>query len=269
MSLKERMENMEKKRFKNAIVKRPSRALVDGITSAPELGIPDYETALAQHDAYIEALKACGVEVTILPADEQYPDSCFVEDPAVVTGEVAIVTNPGAPTRNGEKWAIAEALKAFYPEDRIEYIEAPGTIEGGDVMRAGNHFYVGLSDRTNEEGFRQFVGILEKYGMSGSQVSLEEVLHLKTGASYIEENNLLVSGEFVDKPDFASFNRVVVPPGEAYAANALWVNDTVFVAKDCPETKKAIEELGYPVLVMDTSEYQKIDGSLTCLSLLF
>ncbi len=121
------------------------------ITSSPELGAPDYEKALCQHDAYIAAMKSCGVEVMVLEADERYPDSCFVEDPAVVTERCAIVTNPGAASRNGEKEEIVGALSCYYPESKIEYI-TKGTLEGGDVMRVGDHFYIGQSDRTSPEG---------------------------------------------------------------------------------------------------------------------
>ena len=125
------------KKFNHVIVRRPCRAMVDGITSAPELGRPDYELALKEHDAYIEALKQCDVDVTILEANERYPDSCFVEDPALITKECAIITNPGAESRNGEKFEIVDAVRKFFPEDRIEYIQAPGTLEGGDVMMVG------------------------------------------------------------------------------------------------------------------------------------
>ena len=108
--------------FQNVIVRRPCKALIDGITSNPQLGKPDYEKAIRQHDSYIEALKSCGVQVTVLPADERYPDSCFVEDPAVITRKCAIITNPGAPSRNGEKDEIVDAVRKFFPEDKIEYI---------------------------------------------------------------------------------------------------------------------------------------------------
>lgn len=255
--------------FHNVIVRRPCRALVEGITSNPQLGKPDYELALKQHDSYIEALKQCGVEVTVLPADERYPDSCFVEDPAVITRKCAIITNPGAPSRNGEKDEIIGAVRSFFPEDKIEYIRFPGTLEGGDVMMVGDHFYVGRSARTNEEGIRQFIAILEKHGLSGSEVTLEEVLHLKTGVNYLENGNMLVSGEFVTKPEFQQYNRVEIPQEEAYAANCIWVNGTVIVPAGFPAVKKAVEDLGYPVLLVDTSEYRKIDGGLSCLSLRF
>ena len=255
--------------FQNVIVRRPCKALIDGITSNPQLGKPDYEKACKQHDSYIAALKECGVQVTVLEADERYPDSCFVEDPAVITRKCAIITNPGAPSRNGEKDEIIGAVRKLFSQDQIEYIEAPGTLEGGDVMMVGDHFYVGRSARTNEEGIRQFIAILEKHGLSGSEVALEEVLHLKTGVNYLENGNMLVSGEFVNKPEFAKYNRVEIPEEEAYAANCIWVNGTVIVPEGYPAVEKAVRDLGYKVLLVDTSEYRKVDGGLSCLSLRF
>ena len=255
--------------FKHVIVRRPCRAMVDGITSAPELGKPDYELALKEHDDYIAALRQCGVDVTVLPADERYPDSCFVEDPAVITRKCAIITNPGAPSRNGEKEEILGAVKQFFSDDQIEYIQAPGTLEGGDVMMVGDHFYVGRSARTNEEGIRQFIAILEKHGLTGSEVTLEKVLHLKTGVNYLENGNMLVSGEFVTKSEFADFNKFVIPEEEAYAANCIWVNDTAIVPVGYPAVEKAVRDMGYRVILVDTSEFRKLDGGLSCLSLRF
>lgn len=255
--------------FKNVIVKRPCRAMVEGITSAPELGKPDYELAVKQHNDYIEALKQCGVEVTILEADENYPDSCFVEDTAVITRKCAIISNPGAGSRTGEAILMLPTIKKFFPEDKIEYIKAPGTLEGGDVMMVGDHFYVGRSARTNEEGIRQFIEILEKYGLTGSEVPLEFVLHLKTGVNYIENNNMLVSGEFIEKEDFKKYNHIIIPENEAYAANCIWVNNKVIVPANFPTVEKRIREAGYEVILVDTSEYRKLDGGLSCLSLRF
>lgn len=255
--------------FTNVIVKTPCRAVTEGITSAPELGKPDYEKALRQHGCYIEALKQCGVEVTVLPPDEAFPDSCFVEDTAVLTEKCAVISNPGAPTRARETEAMVPVIKQFYPEECIEYITAPGTMEGGDVMMVGNHFYIGLSARTNEEGCRQFLAALEKHGHTGSVVPLEKVLHLKTGLAYLEDNNLLVAGEFCDKEEFARFNKIEISPGESYSANCIWVNGTVLVPAGYPAAKAAIEKAGYPVIEVDTSEFRKIDGGLSCLSLRF
>ena len=255
--------------YKNVIVKRPCRAMVGGITSAPELGRPDYTLALKQHDDYIEALKACGVRVSILPAEESFPDSCFVEDTAVLTEKCAIITNPGAPSRKMEILEIIPAIKEFYRSDQIEYIMAPGTLEGGDVMRIGDHFYVGRSSRTNEEGIKQFFEILDKHGYTGSEITLKKLLHLKAGINYIENNNVLVRGEFIHKSDFGKFNKLIVPEEEAYGANCIWINGTVIVPKGCPTVLESIEKEGYKTIVVDTSEYKKIDGGLSCLSLRF
>ncbi len=252
--------------FTNVIVRIPGKSLVNGIASE-DLGKPDYEKALKQHEDYIEALKKCGVEVTVLEADERYPDSCFVEDTAIVTKKCAIITNPGAPSRKGEQVEIKEVLKKFY--DNIEEIQAPGTIEGGDVMMVGDHFYVGLSARTNKDGAKQFIDILKKYGYDGTMVPLKKVLHLKTGLAYLENNNLLVAGEFVDDPVFKNFNKVVIDEREGYSANCIWVNGTVIVPAGYKKTKEAIEKLGYNMIEVDTSEYRKVDGGLSCLSLRF
>lgn len=256
-------------KFSNVIVRRPAKSLVEGITSAPELGKPDYELACKQHDAYIAALKQCGVEVTILPALEAFPDSCFVEDPAVITTKGAIITNPGAASRNGEKDEIEPAVRQFFDDEHVKHIVSPGTLDGGDVMMVGNHFYVGRSARTNEEGLRQFFEILKGWGLEGSEVALEFVLHLKTGVNYLEDDNMLVSGEFVTKPDFMKYNKIEIPEDESYAANCIWMNGTVIVPEGYPTVLAAVQDAGYETLTVDTSEYRKLDGGLSCLSLRF
>lgn len=255
--------------FKHAIVKTPCANMVDGITDHPELGTPDYQKALEQHQAYIEALKQCGVDVTVLPADETYPDSCFVEDAAVLTKYCAVITNPGAPSRKGEIAAIEPAVAKFYPADKIFHIQAPGTLEGGDVMMCGDTFYVGLSGRTNEEGVKQLGEILGQFGCKVVGVPLTEVLHLKTGVVYLENNVMLTCGEFCDKPAFAQYDKITVPQDEAYAANCIWMNGTVIVPEGYPKVLAAVQAAGYKTLVCDTSEYRKIDGGLSCLSLRF
>ncbi len=255
--------------FKQTIVRRPSQSMIEGITSAPELGKPDYRKALLQHDAYIAALKECDVEVLVLEAMEDFPDACFVEDVAVCTSRCAIITNPGAKARNGEVEGIIHAIHTFYSADQIERIQFPGTLDGGDVMMVGDHFYIGLSERTNAQGGGQLVAALQKYGLTGEIVPLRELLHLKTGLAYLENNHLLVGGEFVTSPVFQEFKRVEVPMAESYACNCIWVNDRVIVPQGYPMTERAIMDLGYKVLLVDTSEYRKLDGGLSCLSLRF
>jgi dimethylargininase len=255
--------------FKQAIVRTPGTTLARGITGSPELGAPDYERALAQHGAYIRALESLGVGVRVLPPLEEYPDGCFVEDVAVLSETWAVIANPGAPSRKGETARIIPAIREFYDEARIHRIAEPGALEGGDVMRVEDTFYVGLSARTNGEGIRQFQEILAPYGSRVVPVALRDLLHLKTAVNYLSGRRLLVFGELAGCPEFAGFEKIPVPPEEAYAANCLWVNGSVLVPEGFPQTEGAIRALGYPVLRVDTSEYRKIDGGLSCLSLRF
>ena len=170
-----------------------------GLTTV-DLGEPDYKTAMAQYEGYLKALTECGLQVGMLAADNHYPDSCFVEDVALCTPSVAIITRPGATSRRGEIEGMEEALKPHF--EQIERIEGPGTVEGGDVMMVGDHFYVGLSDRTNEAGALQLIAILERYGMSGSVVHVPDGLHLKSGVSYLENNTLLAVPGYTIDPQF-------------------------------------------------------------------
>ena len=252
--------------FTKAIVRIPCRAMLNGLSSA-DLGLPDYQNALIQHADYIEALKGCGLQVTILPADERFPDSAFVEDVALMTPHCAIITNPGAITRTLETQSITETIREFYTT--VEMIEAPGNLEAGDIMMVGDHFYIGLSERTNSAGAEQMIAILKKHGMQGSIVTLEEVLHLKTGLGYLENNNLLACGEFLDKPEFQQYEILEVDADEAYAANSVWVNGTVLTPKGFPKTTELIQSAGYKVRQVNVSEFQKLDGGLSCLSLRF
>jgi dimethylargininase len=133
----------------------------------------------------------------------------------------------------------------------------------------GDHFFIGISERTNLNGANQFIQILKKYGMTGSVVNLEKVLHLKTGVAYLENNNLVVCGEFLTSPVFKKINKIEIPENESYAANCIWVNGRVLVPKGYPDTRKRIQKAGYSILEPDMSEFQKLDGGLSCLSLRF
>jgi len=252
--------------FKNAIVRKPCPEIINGLT-AVSLGKPDYNKALDQHAEYVEALRSCGLHVKVLEADSQFPDSVFVEDVALCTSDCAIVANPGAPSRNGEKIGIQPALQQFY--QNVELIASPGTLDAGDVMMVGKHYYIGISERTNTQGAKQLIALLEKYGMTGTTVPLKEMLHLKSGLSYLEQNHLLITGEFMNQSAFTDFQKIEVAPDEAYAANSLWVNSTVLVPAGYPLTRDQIEQAGYTTLTLDVSEFRKLDGGLSCLSLRF
>ncbi len=252
--------------FKNAIVKIPSKSLVKGLTQA-NLGLPDYEKAIIQHEAYVTALKGCDLNVHILEADENFPDSTFVEDTALLSPRCAIITNPGAPSRRDEVINMKGILKEYYHE--IEEIQSPGTIEAGDIMMVTDHFYIGLSERTNLEGAEQIIKVLNKYDLTGSIIEVKEGLHLKSSMAYLENNNLLATSEFSHHEELRKFNILEIPQEENYAANCIWINDRVIIPKGFPKTKQIVVERGYSILEIDVSEFRKVDGGLSCLSLRF
>ncbi len=253
--------------FTHALLRLPGANFAAGLTQAGE-GAPDPELALEQHRAYCEALSDCGLSLTILPADLAHPDGCFVEDTALVTERGAIVTRPGAPSRRGEVDVIEAALKGLFHD--IPSISAPGTVDAGDVCEADGHFLVGLSARTNEEGAVELAHLLEDLGYRSNILDIRSargLLHLKTGIAYLGEGRMLATGDIPRGPALSSYEIVDVPAGERYAANALRVNDQVLVADGYPGTRAAIEALGFSVIALEMSEFRKLDGGLSCLSL--
>lgn len=250
-------------KFTHAIVRQPGKNFADGITTA-KLGKPSYEIALQQHADYCEALKKCGLKVTVLEADEKYPNGCFVEDTAIVTNEAAIIAKPGDNARLGEEQRISNVLSEHR---KLEFIQLPGCVDGGDILRVDNHFYIGMSARTNNEGAKQLSLILTKYGYTSSQVPVKSVLHLKTGITYLGNNNFISVGEFL--PLFGKSNVIALDKDESYSANCLLINDFLLVPKGYPKAKKAITDLGYKIIEVPMTEFEKMNGGLTCLSLLF
>ncbi|MDT8400524.1 MAG: arginine deiminase family protein [Bacteroidales bacterium] len=252
--------------FTRAILRKPGLSMIKGLRST-DLGSPDYELALRQHSDYARALQICGLETIVLEADENYPDSVFVEDTALLTPECAIITRPGAVSRRGETESIRSVIEEYFIA--VYEVSAPGTVEAGDIMMVGSHFYIGLSERTNREGAEQLISFLEHHGMTGSRVELKDVLHLKTGVSYLENNTLLAAGEFHAKKEFQGFNIIDIDPSESYAANCIWVNDNVLVPSGYPRTAQYIRDAGFNIIEIDVSEFRKLDGGLSCLSLRF
>ncbi len=252
--------------FRHAIVRRPCEEMVHGITSS-NLGRPDYKKALLQHDAYIDALLSCGLGVTVIDADNDYPDSTFVEDVALCTPKCCVITRPGVASRRGERDGVKEVIREWY--ENVEIIREPGTLEAGDIMMAGSHFYIGMSKRTNLVGANQLIKILESYDMTGVKVTMKEMLHLKTGVSYLENNNMLACWECIRNPQFEKINKIRVEKEEAFAANSVWINGNVLMPVKAPVTKLRVEKAGYQVIELDVSEFQKLDGGLSCLSLRF
>lgn len=251
--------------FTRAITRRPSVEMVNGITSQ-KLGKPDFDLALKQHEAYVEALKSLGLDVIVLDAEPGYPDCCFVEDTAVVCDEVALIAPLGAPTRQGEQKTIEPVLADFKP---IERVMPPALFEGGDVLLVDKTFYIGITERTNKEGTEAFGEIVGKYGYNCKALACGPSLHFKTDVNFIGNNTVLVSPFFAESPDLAHFERIVVEDDEAYARNCLFINGTVIVPTGFPKTLAKVEATGCPVIVLDMSEFRKLDGGLTCLSLRF
>ena len=153
--------------------------------------------------------------------------------------------------------------------ENIEKISHPGTVEAGDIMMVGSHFYIGISERTNRNGAEQVIEILERYGLTGSTIELEKALHLKTGLAYLERNNLVACGEFVTKEKFQKYNLLEIPEDESYAANCIWVNERVIMPQGFPKTRAIIQSCGYEIVEVNVSEFRKLDGGLSCLSLRF
>lgn len=250
--------------IKNVIVRKLCKNFSEGITTA-DIGKPDYEKAMQQHVAYIEAFKKCGCNVVILEADERYPDSTFVEDVALVTEKCAIITKPGATSRKGEEKEIIEALKKFYVN--IEYLTGEACLDGGDILRVKNHFYIGQSKRTNLEGARQLKEILSKYEFTASTVDVEHILHLKTGVVYLENNILVATGEFIKQELFKDFKIIKINDNEAYSTNCILVNGYLIIAAGFEKSRKELVDAGFKIIEVDMSEFEKMDGGLTCLSL--
>jgi len=249
-----------------AIVRPPADTFAKGITSSG-LGPPDLGVALKQHEAYCGALQRLGLSLVRLPPDPDFPDSTFVEDTAIVTGKGAILTCPGAPSRAGEVTAVGAALQEWFPE--LDRITQPGTLDGGDVCEAGSHFFIGLSQRTNPEGAAQLAGWLKRRRLGSTPIDIRNragMLHLKTGLSWLGGRRLLAWPELARHEALREWEVFEVPESEEYAANCIRVNDAVLVASGFPNTAALLRELGLNVVTAEVSEYRKMDGGLSCLS---
>jgi len=255
--------------FTHAIVRPPGLNFADGLTTFKGEP-PDFHKALAQHEAYCAALERCGLELVRLRADPKYPDSTFVEDVAVVTNRLAILTRPGAATRAGEVESMREPLQRFFPA--IHRISAPGTLDGGDVCQAGGRFFIGISQRTNEEGAVQVASFLREAGYASSLIdirNLKSLLHLKSGLAWLVENQLVVVDELLAIPALRGYQVIRAAPEEAYAANCVSVNHHVLIPAGFPQLREQLANRGLNPLEADTSEFRKMDGGLSCLSLRF
>ena len=253
--------------YERAITRPPCAKFADGLTHG-KLGKPDVELAVQQHKAYVKALRLCGVDVTVLHPDNDYPDSCFTEDEAIVTDRMAVIPSFCRPSRQGEEILIRPVIEKYYA-GKIEEIRRPGTLEGGDICRDGNHFFIGISSRTNEEGARQMGEIVQKYGFTFDFCDIRgiRILHLSTGMSYIGDNTVICVPEFRHFPAYAPYRVIVTAPEEAYAANCVRMNNKVIMAQGFPDTEEKLRKAGFDLVTVPMSEFEKQDGGLSCLSI--
>lgn len=265
--------------FANAVVRPPAPNFAEGLTTAG-LGAPDYQRALKQHEAYCAALEKCGLTLIRLDPDPNYPDSCFVEDTAVIIPEFAfrrdrvpmptqaVVARPGAGSRLGEAVHMNSALRQIVPG--FVQIQPPGTLDGGDVCEAGEHYFIGVSARTNENGAEQLAQFVTAHGYTAGFIDIrgsDSLLHLKSGLAYLGDNRVVVSEALAGLKELEDYEVVPVPPGAEYAANCVRVNEYVLVAAGYEDFEQRLSRLGYRILGLDMSEFQKMDGGLSCLSL--
>ncbi len=251
--------------FDQAVVRHPATSVKDGLR-AVDRGAPDVDLFRAEHEEYCRALAACGLTVHRLPALEQYPDSVFVEDPALVFPEVAVLLPAAAEGRRGEAEHLADTLGRFCRLERID----DGFVDGGDILVIGRQVLVGLSSRTDRQGCDALARILNPFGYQTRAVGMPPaLLHLKTGCALLDEQTVLVAEELAETGVFSDYQTILVPLGEEAAANALRINETVLVSDGYPATVDFLTGNGYRVEVVPTSQAEKLDGGLSCMSLRF
>jgi dimethylargininase len=250
--------------FNNAIVRAPARSVVSGLSS--KIGPrPTFEAVAREHSDYIRALTECGLSVEVLPPLEDYPDSIFVEDPALVFGHAAILLRPGAQSRFGEADRIEHALRQRF--DRLLRM-SEGFADGGDMLLTASGLLIGLSSRTNPTGATELAALLQQIGISSRIVETPRgTLHLKSDCSLIDEDRVLCTASLAASSIFENYRKLVVPAGEEPAANSLRLNDTILIAEDCPRTIDLLRREGYIVRSLPTREIGKLDAGLSCMSL--
>jgi len=252
--------------FTNAIVRAPAPSVVHGLRSdaSPD---PDFEKLRAEHQAYVSALQNAGLQVDLLPPLDAFPDSIFVEDPAFVVPQGAILVRPGAPSRLGERDHMRDALKRHFGRVQEELADGENA-DGGDVLITPKTIFIGLSMRTNRAGADALQAALKSLGRDARVVQTPPaILHFKTASSLLDDETILVTRAMADSGVFKGFRLIVTPDGEEGAANALRVNDTVFVGDRFPQTQALIRNHGLSVQSLAVTEIAKLDAGLSCMSL--
>jgi dimethylargininase len=252
-------------RFTRAVVRKPCDNVVNALRAC-DRGAPDVDVFRAEHAAYVDALRSLGLEVTVLPALDEFPDSVFIEDTALCLPEGAIILRPGVASRRGEASHSAAALSGLGLE--CMEIESPGTVDGGDVLVTGSTVLVGLSARTNQAGIDSLSEILGAWGYEMRAVCTPaDVLHFKSDCNILDDGTLLCTSRLAGDPQLRDFRILTVPSGEEAAANSIRVNDAVLVPRGFPGTAILLEKAGFDVLLLAASQAALADGGLSCMSL--
>lgn len=254
-------------RFTHTISRLPGETVVKGLR-AEDMGDPDAQLFQDQVEAYVAALGEAGVATMTLDPLDDYPDSVFIEDAAVCVGRVAIPMRPGAPTRFGEAKELRSVLESTF--DEVLDLDSDGFVDGGDVLLTDTDAFIGLSDRTDEEGFRALGHILADYGYTPRKVvTPADVLHFKSDCGLLDSETIFATGRLADSGCFGGYRLILTPEGEEAAANLIRVNETVFLGAGFPRSEETLSDAGFELQVLDTSEAAKLDGGLSCLSLRF
>ncbi len=251
---------------RHAITREIPATFADALVAQPHAEPIDVARAREQHAAYVQALRDLGLEVAVVPADDAYPDCCFVEDTCVIAEGIALMTMPGAASRRGEMPAVRAALP---PDLEIVEMNRPATLDGGDCLRTAGRIYVGRSARTNAYGVQKLRRTFEPAGLDVVDLPVPDALHLKCHVTPLGREMILLVEDWLPPAMFPDVRAVVVPAAEAYAANVLAIGDTVLMAAGFKRTRDALEAAGFRVVALETTEFRKADGSLTCLSLVY
>lgn len=249
--------------FKRALVREPSSSYKQCVSSHPLHHTVDLGVALEQHTEYCKTLSDLGLELIKLPPNDKYPDSCFVEDNAVVFKNKALITRMGVESRRGEEDEVAVALKDYF---EIKRAEAPATIEGGDVIHLPDRLICGITQRTNLEGTKQLGEWLE---VTVDVIQNPDIVHLKSYMKYLGKNTIITTEQYENHTFLDQLEKLIVPKEDYYSVNCLAIGDTIIMSNRFSNTQRIVKEAGYEVITLEMSEFEKCQASLTCLSILF
>ncbi len=249
--------------MKNALVRKPGKSFSHCISSHPSHKSVSTNRAISQHRKYVRTLRDLGLDVIELPHSDSFPDSCFVEDTAVIHNGRALISHMGAESRRGEEEGVQTTLKEYL---EVKKAIPPATVEGGDIIHFPDYLISGITQRTNLKGIHSLSSFLQT---DVKTILDRDITHLKSYVTYLDRNNIIMSKRYADHPNFSGMNKIILKDSERYASNTLTYNGTVLIPKHFSSVTKLLKELDYDVISLEISEFERCEGALTCLSLLF